>query len=438
MSGIAELLLSLGYTVSGSDLKETTVTRRLRDLGGRIRIGHSPTNIEGADVVVVSTAIPDTNCEVLKARTSRIPVIPRAEMLAELMRLKRGIAISGSHGKTTTTSMISSVLMYAQLDPTIVIGGKFNNIASNAKLGNGNLLVCEADESDGSLLKLSPIMAVVTNIDLEHMDYYKNLREIKQAFLSFIDSVPFFGCAIVCVDDPNVRDITKRAKRRILTYGLRKDADLRAYNIETSQTSSEFDVMYKGKGLGRIKISPPGVHYVRNSLAAIGVGFEVDIEFDVIREGLRHYNGVERRFQVKGKMKNRDVFVIDDYAHHPTEIRATLQGASVAFPGRRIIAVFQPHRYTRTKAVGGLFGEAFGSASEVIVTPIYAAGEEKIPGVSSRIIINSLREAGIHTLSAASFHRIVRLLMERVKDGDLVLILGAGDIWKVADMLLEE
>ncbi|MDI6703358.1 MAG: UDP-N-acetylmuramate--L-alanine ligase [bacterium] len=435
MSGIAELLLNLGYKVSGSDISKTDITDRLSKLGAKIYIGHSAANVKEVDVVVTSSAIPKENIEVRTAKENRIPIIPRADMLQELMRLKEGIAVSGAHGKTTTTSIISLVLSKAGLDPTIVIGGRFQNIRSHARLGNGRYLVAEADESDGSFLKLRPFISVVTNIDLEHLDYYKDLKKIKEAFLSFINSVPFYGCSVLCLDCENIRELIGKIRRRFITYGRSQDATIRAEEIVLGGLCSEFSVFYRNRRLGKVRINLPGVHYVSNSLAAIAVGLELGIPFQDIAASLLEFQSVDRRYHVKGNIKN--ILIIDDYAHHPTEIKATLQSARIGW-NRRIIAVFQPHRYTRTGYLKKEFGRCFFEASRVVVTKIYPAGEKPIKGVSSKSIVDSLKEANHPDVKyIEDFTDIVNYLLSSIKEGDLVITLGAGDIWKVADKLVE-
>jgi UDP-N-acetylmuramate--alanine ligase len=435
MSGIAELLLNLGYNVTGSDLCRTEVTDKLQNLGGKIYIGHSAGNINGADVVVYSSAVSQDNPEVTVARTKRIPVIPRAEMLAELMRLKYGIAIAGAHGKTTTTSMISLVLSMAGLDPTVVVGGRFNDIGSNARLGSSEYLVAETDESDGSFLKLSPIIAVVTNIDEEHLDYYVDLNEIKHAFLQFMNKVPFYGSVILCIDNEHLQSIIDKIERRFITYGLSKEAQVRAENIFMDKFASEFTVIFEDKIVGNVKLNVPGIHYACNALAAVCVGLELGVESDVIVKALNSYSGVQRRFQIIDEIK--DVLIIDDYAHHPTEISATLTSLKNN-DNRRIISVFQPHRYTRTKAMARKFGMCFDDADIVVVTNIYPAGEEPIEGVDASLIVKSLIESGhSQVMFLQTFDEIIEFLYEIVTPGDIVVTLGAGDIWKVGVRLVD-
>ncbi|MBU0900124.1 UDP-N-acetylmuramate--L-alanine ligase [bacterium] len=436
MCGIAEVLLNLGLKVSGSDVVNSEVIERLRLLGGKIYIGHSENNVEKADVIVVSTAIAKDNIEVIKAKELKIPVIPRAEMLGELMRLKKGIAISGAHGKTSTTSMVSLILSKAGLDPTIVIGGKFNNLASNAKFGGGEYFVAEADESDGSFLNLLPIYAIVTNIDYEHLDYYQDLKEIKQTFISFINKVPFYGWVVLCLDDANIRSILPEIKRRYITYGLETDAQVKAINLVSKEFSSYFEVVYHGQNLGQIRINVPGRQYVNNSLAAIGMALELDISYEIIKKALSSYRSVERRFQIKGNVNG--ILIIDDYAHHPTEIKATLESASKSVK-RRIIVVFQPHRFSRTKFLYQEFGKAFHLAHEVIVTDIYAAGEAPIEGVEASLIVEEIRKNGQDKVRYISnFEEIIRYLKKIAQPNDLIITLGAGNIYQVSSNLVKE
>ncbi|MBI4777864.1 UDP-N-acetylmuramate--L-alanine ligase [Candidatus Desantisbacteria bacterium] len=434
MSGIAEVLLNLGYNVTGSDMAETEITKRLKELGGKIYIGHSSKNIDDTDVVVYSSAVSKENPEVLAAREKRIPVIPRAEMLAELMRLKYGIAVAGAHGKTTTTSMVSLVLSMAGMDPTVVVGGRFNDIGSNARLGSSEYLVAESDESDGSFLRLSPIIAVVTNIDEEHLDYYKDIVQIKDTFVQFMNKVPFYGSVILCLDNEHLKTVMDKIERRVITYGLTKEAQIRAEEIHLDGFSSEFTVVFENTALGRIRLKVPGMHYVSNALAAVAVGLDLGIEFEKIVDALGGYSGVQRRFQIVGEYNN--ITIIDDYAHHPTEIAATLAAAKSS--GRRVVAVFQPHRYTRTKALTKGFGQCFNDADVVIVTNIYGAGEKPIEGVDASLIVKSLVESGHSRVMFLQTHdEIVDFLHGFLCPQDVVITLGAGDIWKVGKRLWE-
>jgi UDP-N-acetylmuramate--alanine ligase len=436
MSGIAEVLLNLGYQVSGSDLKETEITRRLAELGGQITYGHRPENVQAAQVVVCSSAVRPNNPEVVAARASGVPVIPRAEMLAELMRLKYGIAVAGAHGKTTTTSMIAQLLWRAGLDPTAVIGGRLDSLGSNAKLGQGDFLVAEADESDGSFLKLSPTIAVVTNVDPEHLDHYTGgIEQIKEAFLSFMNQIPFYGLAIICLENEHLQALLPRIEKRHLTYGLSPQADLSARDIVLREFHASFEVLRGRDSLGRIELAMPGTHNVLNGLAAVAVGLELDVPVETIRDALHHFRGVQRRFQPRGEA--RGVLVIDDYGHHPSEIRATLAAARQGF-GRRLVVAFQPHRYTRTRDLLADFATAFYDADHLVVTDIYAAGEDPIPGVDAERLYEALREHGHKDVAyVPQKDQIADHLASVVQPGDMVVTLGAGDIWTVGrDLLL--
>ncbi len=438
MSGIAELLLNLGYRISGSDMQNTDITRRLTKLGGTVHIGHDGAWVNNADVVVVSSAIQPDNPEILAAVDAHIPVIPRAEMLAELMRLNKfGIAIAGSHGKTTTTSIVGWLLAEAGLDPTIVIGGKVDCLGgSNAKLGEGDFLVAEADESDGSFLKLAPVLEVVTNIDLEHLDFYKNIDEIKDVFLQFIDKVPFYGAAILCLDDPHVAAILPEIKKRIITYGLTSQADVYARGITPHGLSTSFEVCRDDKVLGSITLSLAGLHNVYNSLAAVTVGLELDIPFATIGVALTSFSGVQRRLQIKGE--RRDIIVVDDYGHHPTEIRATISALRDAWPDQRLVILFQPHRYSRTKGLLEEFNTAFHGADMLLLTKIYGAGEKPIAGISTEVLINGIKKHGQrHVYYEPTIQGLVDRTMEILAPGDVVLTLGAGNIWQAGEQLLE-
>ncbi|MGB9627916.1 MAG: UDP-N-acetylmuramate--L-alanine ligase [Thermodesulfobacteriota bacterium] len=435
MSGIAEVLLNLGYHISGSDIRETEVTRRLQSLGCEIFYGHRKENVKEADVVVVSSAIRPGNPEVEAAEQKLIPVVPRAEMLAELMRMKVGIAIAGTHGKTTTTSLIASVLANAGLDPTVVIGGKLNSLGSNARLGQGDFLVAEADESDGSFLKLMPTIAVVTNIDPEHLDYYQGIEEIREAFLNFLDKIPFFGLAVLCLDHPNIQSLIPRLKKRFVTYGLTTQADFQAKEVTFEGLSTSFDVLHQRKEIGRLKIQMPGLHNVYNALATIATAFELEIPFNIVQETLSDFSGIQRRFQIKGEKKG--ILVVDDYGHHPVEIMATLRAARMGWE-RRILAVFQPHRYTRTKALFQEFLTAFYDADLLILTEIYPAGEDRIEGVEAQALFEGIREYGHkNVVYLKEKKEVVEHLLRIAAPGDMVITLGAGDIWQVADELLE-
>ena len=434
MSGIAEVLLNLGYQVSGSDTKETEVTRRLQSLGAKVSYGHQRENLKEADVVVTSSAIRKGNPEVEAAEERLIPVIPRAEMLAELMRMKIGIAVAGTHGKTTTTSLISTVLAAGGLDPTVVIGGRLNSIGSNARLGQGEYLVAEADESDGSFLKLMPTIAVVTNIDPEHLDYYQGIDEIKETFLSFLNKIPFFGLAVLCLDHPNIQSLLPRMKKRFTTYGLTTQADFQAKEIVFEGLLTSFDVIHRRRDIGRLSLRMPGLHNVYNALATLATAFELDIPFQIVQETLRDFSGIQRRFQIKGE--KRGILVVDDYGHHPVEIMATLKAARTGWT-KRIIAVFQPHRYTRTRALFKDFLTAFYDADVLVITDIYPAGEDRIEGVESKALFEGLREYGHKDVTYLSDKKeIVEHLLRMISPGDLVITLGAGDIWQVSEELV--
>jgi len=435
MSGIAEVLLNLGYEVSGSDLRESSVTSRLVDMGAVIHKGHRPENVEGAHVVVTSTAVKTDNTEVVAAQEQGIPVIPRAEMLAELMRMKHGLAVAGSHGKTTTTSMLAHCVAAANLDPTVVVGGRLNSLGSNAKLGDGDYLVAEADESDGSFLKLSPTVAVVTNIDREHMDHYGDFDALIAAFLDFINKVPFYGAAVICLDHPVIQRIIPHIHKRYITYGLSSQAEVHAVDLHFSGGASKFTVMHHDRWLGKVELQMPGRHNVLNALAAVAASLEVDIPFKVIRRSLNEFDGVSRRFTVTGSAAG--VTVIDDYGHHPVEIRATLQAAREGF-GRRVISVFQPHRYSRVEDLRDDFMSAFNDTDWLIVTDIYAAGERPIEGITAESLFRGLREHGHkNAVYLPDRAEIVDHILEIVKKGDIVITLGAGDVNEVGEELLE-
>ncbi len=436
MSGIAEVLLNLGYKVSGSDLRVSENTERLAGLGAEISIGHHAENLQSVDVVVISSAVHDENPEVVEAKRLHVPVIPRAEMLAELMRMKFGIAIAGTHGKTTTTSMAASILGYAGIDPTIVIGGKLNAIGTNARLGQGKFLVAEADESDGSFLVLSPTIAVVTNIDADHLDHYSGIEEIKATFVKFINKVPFYGLSVLCLDDPNIRAILPLVKKRYLTYGLSAQADIRATHVRHDGFTTTFVAHYKGYRLGEITFPMPGPHNVLNAMACIAVALELDVPFAAVQEGFARFSGVGRRFQVKGEPGG--VMVVDDYGHHPAEIRATLAAARQGWPERRVVAVFQPHRYTRTHELFSDFVAAFSDADILILTDVYAAGEEPIQGATSERLAKELRSHGQKDVTwIADREAIPAQLAGIVREGDIVITLGAGNIWQQGEALVK-
>lgn len=437
MSGIAELLLNLGYKVSGSDLKSSDITRRLARMGGVIFNGHSGTQMEQADVIVTSSAIGPDNPEVVAAHRMSIPVIPRAEMLAELMRLKYSIAISGAHGKTSTTSLIASVLGKGGLDPTVVIGGKLKSIDSNALLGKGDFIVAEADESDGSFLRFSPTIAVVTNIDREHLDFYKDLNAIKEVFLSFIDKIPFYGLAVLCLDNESIQELIPLIKKRYTTYGMSSQADFQARNLIFEGLKSKFTLYHLGQPLGEIILNLPGVHNVNNCLASIAVGVELGISFDVIKSALETSDGVQRRLEIKGTVK--EITFVDDYGHHPTEIKTSLAAVRGCWPDKRIIVVFQPHRYTRTQALLDEFSRAFYQSDLLVLLPIYAAGEKIMPGVDSRVLLQKIRDHGHKDVHfREDFADAVLYVKGILTAGDLLLTLGAGDVWKVGETVMEE
>ena len=435
MSGIAEVLVNLGYRVTGSDVRRSEAIERLERLGAKVAIGHEPANVEGAHVVVYSSAVARDNVEVHVARQRGIPVIPRAEMLAELMRLKYGIAIAGTHGKTTTTSMVGAVLGAAGLDPTVVVGGRVHGMGANARLGQGEFLVAEADESDGSFLRLTPTIAVVTTIDAEHLDYYRDLAAIREAFLSFVSKVPFYGAAVLCADQPDIQAILPRVEKRVITYGLTAPADLVAASVRLSELTARFEVLHKGDSLGELRLQVPGLHNVANALAATAVGLDLEVPFAAVQRALAAFTGVQRRFQVKGEVGG--VLLVDDYGHHPAEIRATLAAARQGFARRRVV-VFQPHRYTRTFHLYDEFLTAFDDADVLIVTDIYPAGEPPIPGVHARSLAEGIgARTGRDVRYVGDRTEVVEALLRALRPGDLVLTLGAGDVGAIADQLRE-
>jgi len=435
MSGIAEVLLNLGYTVSGSDLKLTPITERLSAMGAAIYEGHAASNVAGARALVVSSAIDEQNPEVQEARRLQIPVIPRGELLAELMRLKYGIAIAGSHGKTTTTSMTATILNHAGLDPTVMVGGRVATMGgSNARVGHSDFLVVESDESDGSFLKLAPIVAVVTNIDREHLDHYPSLDAIRAAFIEFVNKVPFYGAAIVCVDDDQVKTILPAIRRRTITYGASSQADLEATDICCGPFASDFSLRYRQTAMGAFHLRVPGRHNVLNATAAAAVALELEVAPGLIREALAGFTGVERRFQTRGQ--ERGITVIDDYGHHPTEIRATLAAARLC-GFRRIHVLFQPHRYSRTFHLLDEFGRAFHQADSVFVMDIYAASEPPIEGVTAAAVAERIRQFGHRAVEyVGTMERGVEALLAAAAGGDLVMTLGAGNVWQAGDLLL--
>src|SRR6266850_1597765 len=436
MSGIAELLLNLGYRVSGSDLKESEITRRLAELGGTLTMGHRAGNVaDDVDVVVTSSAVKKSNPEAAVARARGIPVIPRAEMLAELMRVKEGVAIAGSHGKTTTTSLIATVLEHAGLEPTAVVGGKLNALGSNARLGTGRYMVVEADESDGSFLHLSPTIAVITNIDPEHLDHYGTMEALTQAFIDFADRVPFYGLAVLCFDHPVVQSLLPRLQKRHVTYGISPQADWRADDVRLNGFEARFNVIHRGKRLGEVGLKMVGAHNVLNSLAAFAVGHELGIDFADTAEALAGFQGVQRRFTVRGEANG--IMVVDDYGHHPAEVRATLAGARAAFPHRRLVVAFQPHRYSRTRDLLGEFATAFNEADVLFLTEIYAAGEEPIPSVSGERLFEAVRGCGHRDASFVPARSdLAQRIASRARSGDVVITLGAGDITHTGEELL--
>ncbi len=431
MSGIAELLLNLDYEVTGSDLRPSPITQRLEDLGGTVFVGHAAANARGADVVVTSSAVSNSNPEVIAAQASGIPVIPRAEMLAELMRMRHGILIAGSHGKTTTTSMMATVFEAADLDPTVVIGGRLEAWGTNARLGQGEFMVAEADESDGSFLRLSPTIAVVTNIDLEHLDHYASFDALRDAFVEFLNKVPFYGTAVVCLDDPELQEIMPQVTRKLLTYGLNPQSDIRASAIEVSAEGTRLICHAGADELGEIRLRVLGRHNALNALACVAVALDLGIQFDTVADALASYAGTARRFQ--RIHSGGDILVVDDYGHHPTEIRAVLGAAGEAFPDRRKIVCFQPHRYSRSRLLRDDFGRAFYDADVVLVLPIYAAGEEPIPGVTGEDLALAMSQHGQRqVINVADLEVAFETVTRHARPGDIVLTLGAGDVWKLS------
>ncbi len=425
MNGIAELILNLGYKVSGSDIAESDAVKRLKKLGAKIYIGHQAQNIEGADVVVYSSAISHTNPEYIEAKRRKIPVIPRAEMLAELMRLKRGIAVAGTHGKTSTTSLLGSIFYAAKMNPTTIIGGKFFNIGANAKLGKGEYLICEADESDGSFLKLNPEIVIVTNIDNDHLDHYGSFDNLKNAFLEFINKVPFYGYAVLCTDNKIIKSILPYVNKRVITYGIKSNADFRAVDIKKKNNGMEFNLVINNKSYGNIFISSFGKHNVLNALASIAVAYRTGIKLDKIKKGLENFKGVERRLELKGIVNN--IRIMDDYGHHPTEIKATLEAIN---KGKgKLIVIFQPHRYTRTKILYKDFANAFTKADFLYITEIYPAGEKPIKGVTAKLIYNEVIKKRKRNVK---FFPVKEDIPDDIKNianpGDIILTLGAGDV----------
>ena len=436
MSGIAEILLNLGYQITGSDVKLTPITDRLTQLGARVYEGHAASNVDGAKAVVVTSAVNEQNPEIAEARRRNIPVIPRGELLAELMRLKFGIAIAGSHGKTTTTSMTAAILSHAGLDPTVVVGGRVDTMGgSNARLGHSNFLVVESDESDGSFLKLSPILAIVTNIDREHLDHYPSIIEIRSAFIEFVNKVPFYGAAILCLDDENIQQILPSIRRRTITYGTVAQADLQIVSSQAGHLASTFRLRFHDTDLGEFHVAAPGRHNVLNATAAVAVSLELEVRPELVREGLASFRGVDRRFQLRGQ--ENGITVVDDYGHHPTEILATLAAAR-GCDYQRIHVIFQPHRYTRTQFLMDDFAKAFHQADYVYLMDIYAASETPIAGITSQALAERIRAFGHKAVEyVGSASNAVAAVLEHARDGDLVLTLGAGNVWQVGDKFLD-
>ena len=434
MSGIAEVLINQDYEVSGSDQSKSSVTDHLESLGAEIHFQHKSENIDNKHVVVVSSAIRDDNPEVKAARKQMIPVIRRAEMLAELMRMKHGIAIAGTHGKTTTTSLVATVLAGGNLDPTVIVGGKLKNMGGHAKLGQSKFLVAEADESDGSFLKLSPTIAVVTTLDEEHMDYYHTMQNMKSAFLEFLNKVPFYGTAILCMDDPNLQSLLPKIEKRTITYGLKTQADYTAREISVSELKTHFTVFHQGKKLGRISSESLGNHNVCNTLAAVAVGMELNMDFPAVSDALKNFTGVQRRFEILHQSDSLNI--VDDYGHHPAEIQATLETAKTVWPNRRLVVVFQPHRFSRTQHLLESFYSSFNDADQLVLLDIYAAGEKSIEGIHSRKIAQGVREFGHkHVDFLESIDSVIPHLKNSLQPGDVVLTLGAGNIGELAHKL---
>ena len=434
MSGIAEVLINQDYEVSGSDQSKSSVTDHLESLGADISFQHKPENVRDKHVVVVSSAIRNDNPEVKAAREQMIPVIPRAEMLAELMRMKHGIAIAGTHGKTTTTSLVATVLAGGNLDPTVIVGGRLKNMSGHAKLGQSKFLVAEADESDGSFLKLSPTLAVVTTLDEEHMDFYHNMQNMKSAFLEFLNSVPFYGTAILCLDDPNLQSLLPKIEKRTITYGLKTQADYTAREISFSGLKTNFTVFHQGKKLGNISSSCLGNHNVCNTLAAVAVGMELNMEFPAIADALKNFTGVQRRFEIL--KQSESVIIVDDYGHHPAEIQATLATAKNVWPDRRLVVIFQPHRFSRTQHLLESFYSSFNDADQLILLDIYGAGEKPIDGINSRKMAQGVREFGHkHVDHIENLDSVVPHLKNSLQPGDVILTLGAGNIGELAHKL---
>jgi UDP-N-acetylmuramate--alanine ligase len=433
MSGIAEVLLNLGFGVSGSDLRESEVVARLRTLGAHVETGHRAENVEGADVVVVSTAVPETNPEIARAHERGVPVIPRAEMLAELMRIKYSVAVAGAHGKTTTTSMVGEILAHGGLDPTVIVGGRLRALGAHARLGQGQFVVAEADESDGSFLLLSPTLVVITNIDEEHLDYYRDLKAVQAAFVSFANRVPFYGTVILPVDDPGVAPIRGQVKRRVVTYGFTEEAEFAGSGLTADARGARFRLCVRGRDEGWIELRVSGRHNARNALAALVAGSELGIPFVTIREALHEFAGVSRRLEVRGERDG--VLWIDDYGHHPTEIRAALDALQATY-GRRTVAVFQPHRYSRTRALLSRFAGCFAGVAELVLLPIYAANEAPLPGIHSELLADAIRGTdGTRVTLVQDFEGAARAVRGLLREGDLLVTIGAGDVYRVGELV---
>jgi UDP-N-acetylmuramate--alanine ligase len=433
MSGLAEILMDQGFIITGSDRAANDNTERVEGLGATLYVGHDAHNVEpDVDVLVYSSAIPPDNPEILLAHQRKIPVIRRAEMLAEVMRLKYGIGIAGTHGKTTTTSMVSLVLMEGGIDPTVIVGGRLRGLAgSNARMGKGEFIVVEADEYDRSFLSITPTIAVLTTLETDHLDCYRDLEDIKSAFLQFVNKVPFYGFVVLCLDEPALQDIMPKIKKKIITYGLNGQADLQAVDIVHRLNKTKFLVLHGGKELGKIELQIPGKHNVQNALAAIAVGLELHVPFDLVRTGIEKFTGVFRRWEVKAEIG--DIMVVDDYAHHPTEIKATLAGVKAGWR-RRVICVFQPHLYSRTRDFYDEFGRSFFNADVLVLTDVYPAREEPIQGVSGELIVNAAKELGHRNVHYVPDKKVIpKFLMEMKQPGDIIITMGAGDIWKFGE-----
>ncbi len=435
MSGIAEVLINEGYEVTGSDKSRSNVTEYLEKIGARIAYEHHAKNVDGCQVVVTSTAVKPDNVEVQSARKQTIPVIRRAEMLAELMRMKQGIAIAGTHGKTTTTSLVATGLTGGNLDPTVIIGGKLKSVGSHAKMGQSEFLVAEADESDGSFLKLTPTIAVVTTLDEEHMDFYKTLDNMKEAFLTFLNNIPFYGTSVLCLDEANIQSLIPQLEKRFITYGLVSQGDYTARNIRVKGLDTQFDVFYLGDELGTIHSVAPGKHNVLNTLAAVAVGMELNLTFDTIAQSLKQFTGVQRRFEIHHNTES--LVVVDDYGHHPVEIQATLKTAKDVWPDRRLVVVFQPHRYSRTQTQMEHFWSAFNDSDTLIINDIFPAGEEPIKGVNAQGIVDGVRKFGHKNAEhVATPKETLKRLSRILEPGDVFMTLGAGNVWELGRDLL--